>query len=397
MTVNNQSNSCQTSFLDAVRHQGPVQGNTHNLYKYPARFSPVFARAAIETFTKPGDVVLDPFVGGGTSMVEARLLGRHGFSSDISSLAVFLTRTKSIPLPNSDLSTIESWFEHASGDLNIHQPTVNLREGDYEGYDKNMPWRLRKLCEQYLASIDELPALRLRRFARCVLLRCGQWAMDCRKTIPTVEEFRIRLAEILFESTMAMREFSSSLSKNRKSGIGCGTFRCVQSSAKELNAKSFGSSLQKKANLILTSPPYPGVYVLYHRWKVRGRKETPAPFWLADCRDGEGQSHYCFGDRRSEGLHDYFDGIRESFAGVREIVDPNALVVQVVSFKEPRWQISNYLEAMKQAGFAEVMPKKLGIPVSGRLWREVPGRRWFAMIQGELSTSKELVLFHRPA
>lgn len=33
--------------------------------------------------------------------------------------------------------------------------------------------------------------------------------------------------------------------------------------------------------LILTSPPYPGVHVLYHRWQVQGRKETPAPFWIA--------------------------------------------------------------------------------------------------------------------
>ena len=30
--------------------------------------------------------------------------------------------------------------------------------------------------------------------------------------------------------------------------------------------------------LILTSPPYPGVYVLYHRWKIGGRRESPAPF-----------------------------------------------------------------------------------------------------------------------
>jgi len=299
MAVKNQSTSHQLSFLDAVRHQGPVQGATHNLYKYPARFSPVFARAAIETFTKPGDVVLDPFVGGGTSMVEARLLGRHGFSSDISSLAVFLTRTKSIPLSNSDLSTVESWFEHASDGLNIHLPTSNLREGAYEGYDKNMPWRLRKLCEQYLASIDDLPALRQRRFARCILLRCGQWAMDCRKTIPTVEEFRIKLAGILCESVMAMREFSSILSMNKKSDIGCGTFRCVQSSAKELDAKSFGSSLRKKVNLILTSPPYPGVHVLYHRWNVRGRRESPVPFWLADCRRNKTDSNIICGVLKS--------------------------------------------------------------------------------------------------
>jgi hypothetical protein len=34
----------------------PVRGLTHGFYKYPARFSPSFVRAAIETFTQPADV-----------------------------------------------------------------------------------------------------------------------------------------------------------------------------------------------------------------------------------------------------------------------------------------------------------------------------------------------------
>ena len=38
------------AFLQAATYQGPVKGYTHALYKYPARFSPVFARQAIETF-----------------------------------------------------------------------------------------------------------------------------------------------------------------------------------------------------------------------------------------------------------------------------------------------------------------------------------------------------------
>jgi hypothetical protein len=148
--------------------------------------------------------------------------------------------------------------------------------------------------------------------------------------------------------------------------------------------------------LVVTSPPYPGVYVLYHRWKVRGRKESPAPFWVADCADGQGQAHYCFGDRKQQGLTIYFSGIRDSFAGVRRVIDPRALVVQIVAFSQPDWQIPRFLESMDEAGFKEVLPESLGLPVSDRLWRSVPSRRWFALIQGCLATSKEVVLFHRP-
>jgi hypothetical protein len=83
--------------------------------------------------------------------------------------------------------------------------------------------------------------------------------------------------------------------------------------------------------------------------------------------------------------------------GVRRVIAPAALVVQLVAFKEPDWQLSRYLESMSAAGFDEVLPASLGIPVQGRLWRKVPGRRWFALIQGELATSQEVVLFHRKA
>jgi hypothetical protein len=57
--------------VTAANYRGIVSGLTHDLYRYPARFSPLFARAAIETFTEPGDTVLDPFAGGSTTLVEA--------------------------------------------------------------------------------------------------------------------------------------------------------------------------------------------------------------------------------------------------------------------------------------------------------------------------------------
>src|SRR5688500_10004053 len=81
-------------FAQAVVSKQPTVGYTHTFYRYPARFSPQFAAAAIEEFSKPGDVVLDPFVGSGTTLVEAMIAGRHAIGSDISPLATFITRTK---------------------------------------------------------------------------------------------------------------------------------------------------------------------------------------------------------------------------------------------------------------------------------------------------------------
>lgn len=38
----------EASLIDAARDSRPVSGLTHNYYRYPARFSPAFAHAAIE-------------------------------------------------------------------------------------------------------------------------------------------------------------------------------------------------------------------------------------------------------------------------------------------------------------------------------------------------------------
>ena len=63
-----------TRLVEAACDASPIAGLTHNFYRYPARFSPKLVRAAIEAFTEPGDLVLDPFVGGGTTLVEAMVV-----------------------------------------------------------------------------------------------------------------------------------------------------------------------------------------------------------------------------------------------------------------------------------------------------------------------------------
>src|ERR1700689_4701141 len=98
--------------IQAVLSQDRVDEAPHSFYKYPARFSPLFAREAINAFSAPGDTVLDPFCGGGTSLVEAISLGRRAAGFDISSLAVFLSRTKTTPISIHDKREILEWGKY---------------------------------------------------------------------------------------------------------------------------------------------------------------------------------------------------------------------------------------------------------------------------------------------
>ncbi|MGB7602721.1 MAG: hypothetical protein WBM24_20630 [Candidatus Sulfotelmatobacter sp.] len=145
--------------------------------------------------------------------------------------------------------------------------------------------------------------------------------------------------------------------------------------------------------LILTSPPYPGVHVLYHRWQVLGRRETPAPFWIAGTLDGAGASYYTFGDRKN--VPRYYEHAREAFASVARVSSRETVVAQMVAFSEPDWQLPAYLEAMNDCGFIEQKHPELANEQDGRVWRSVPNRKWYADKGGATSGSKEVVLFHK--
>ncbi|HHT87117.1 MAG TPA: methyltransferase domain-containing protein [Clostridiales bacterium] len=67
----------------------PERGNwaTHDA-KYRGNWSPYIPRNIILRYSAPGDFVLDQFVGGGTTLVEAKLLGRNCLGVDINPMAL---------------------------------------------------------------------------------------------------------------------------------------------------------------------------------------------------------------------------------------------------------------------------------------------------------------------
>ena len=96
----------------AVRASGNISGLTHNFYRYRARFLPKFVREVIELFSKPGDVILDPFVGGGITLVEALASNRHSLGFDVSPIATFVSKVKTTVLLEDDMQIISKWAEY---------------------------------------------------------------------------------------------------------------------------------------------------------------------------------------------------------------------------------------------------------------------------------------------
>jgi hypothetical protein len=73
------------------------QANSLHEVSYRACFKPQLPRFFIERLTNPGDTVYDPFMGRGTTLVEAALLGRIPFGNDVNPLSVVMTRPRLTP------------------------------------------------------------------------------------------------------------------------------------------------------------------------------------------------------------------------------------------------------------------------------------------------------------
>lgn len=77
------------------RTQSINQYLTHWFYPYKGKFHPQMIRALLGIIgLEPGDLVLDPFIGSGTTAVEAQLLGIDCIGVDVSPLCCLISRVK---------------------------------------------------------------------------------------------------------------------------------------------------------------------------------------------------------------------------------------------------------------------------------------------------------------
>jgi DNA modification methylase len=66
----------------------------HRLHPYRGKFIPQLAEFFLKKNFKTGDIILDPFCGSGTTLVQASEMGIHAVGVDVSEFAVFMTNVK---------------------------------------------------------------------------------------------------------------------------------------------------------------------------------------------------------------------------------------------------------------------------------------------------------------
>lgn len=93
--VAEKTSELQSTWKEAPRNWGH---SLHKLAPYIGGFPPALAHYFIDRFSDKGDIVLDPFSGGGTTPLEAALNDRVGYGNDVFSYAYTLSKAKCNPI-----------------------------------------------------------------------------------------------------------------------------------------------------------------------------------------------------------------------------------------------------------------------------------------------------------
>ncbi|MDR2104143.1 MAG: site-specific DNA-methyltransferase [Deferribacteraceae bacterium] len=231
---------------------------THGYYTYPAKFIPQLAARLIHEYSHEGDIVIDPFMGSGTTVVESILNNRIGIGADINEIAYLAAAVKSTPLDNQELVEASIALEHQlvfSSSKTPHSCELIRKNEDRIDY-----WFLPEQKEELLYILTLILEIKDKKikdffliaFAQ-ILKSCSIWLQrsikptrdKCKKVNKPIELFLRQAKKMILRHV----DFNRRLDKDVKNKID--SYRIIKcGDSRELPCKD------ESAALAVTSPPY---------------------------------------------------------------------------------------------------------------------------------------------
>jgi site-specific DNA-methyltransferase (cytosine-N4-specific) len=126
-----------------------TQESVHFFHHWTAKFIPQIPRQAIKLYARPGDMVLDPFMGCGTTLVEAARLGYDSWGTDINPLAVRIAQAKTAPIDEGSVTDFIAWLEVAAARPERHWAgSAHLYEGSEQWFREDVARAIRAIRDR---------------------------------------------------------------------------------------------------------------------------------------------------------------------------------------------------------------------------------------------------------
>jgi SAM-dependent methyltransferase len=255
--------------LDVSADEERTRADVHGFHTYPARMHPDTALSLVLDLSSESGRVLDPFCGSGTVCAEARRAGRHAFGIDANPLATELAWLKARGISNEEGAALVDAAMGAREHADIRRKkklgaTQRYPDADVALFEPHVLLELDGLRD----AIKLLPADDARRLLWLVLSsligkvsrRPGDTTSDA---VPrrlgagyTAKLFQRRTEELVER----MRAYTQTLPRN-----------APEAKIRTGDARELGFARDGTMDLIVTSPPYAGVYDYYDHHAARLR------------------------------------------------------------------------------------------------------------------------------
>jgi hypothetical protein len=104
---------------------------THGYHPYSSKYIPQIPNQLISKFTEKNDLVLDTFMGSGTTLVESKILGRNAIGIDVNPLACLISKVKTTTIKKSELVEISKILISLKEDiLDLRGNTTTFNNGE---------------------------------------------------------------------------------------------------------------------------------------------------------------------------------------------------------------------------------------------------------------------------
>jgi DNA modification methylase len=168
------------SFSDKTRRNTTYI--THGYHRYPAKFIPQIVSRLVKRYTDEGDLIVDPFGGCGTTLVESKIMGRPSVGIDINPVAVLITKAKITPI---DPKKIEKIFAILKERIDAYSKNTKVKTPEHERIDY---WFKQEEKRKLAFIFDEISKLKdqdIRDFFYCgfsnILKNCSIWLQKSNK------------------------------------------------------------------------------------------------------------------------------------------------------------------------------------------------------------------------
>ena len=143
---------------------------THSYHRYPAKFIPHLVRKLIARYSKRKcDIIADFFAGCGTTLVEAKLMGRESVGVDVNPVATLITRVKTTPIKSDILSKA---YKKLTARLDLYTSELQVYIPESARINYWFSQEQQHEIAYIMYAIEQEKSKQIREFFLCALSHC---------------------------------------------------------------------------------------------------------------------------------------------------------------------------------------------------------------------------------